>query len=126
MLARATFKRGMRKTDLPAGECQRTGFRTQHPLRPEGKMVEEYLSDPSPKAWKKLERDYLALIETRFKRDRTPYDELAELARTTDVYLLCSCPTQKNLRPAATNKPESRTRSTDISESSRPTQKPKH
>jgi hypothetical protein len=35
------------------------------------------------------------LLAARFADDRTPFDELAELARDNDVWLGCSCPTAK-------------------------------
>jgi len=100
MLARYKMYRGRRPPGdpLPRGQRQDTRWRSSHPLRPGEEMVEAYLAAPSEKAWRSLRQAYLALVEQRFREDRTPFDELAQLAREQDVYLGCSCPTQKNPR----------------------------
>ena len=41
-------------------------------------------------------RDYRALLDQRAADDPAPFDALAQQARDADVYLGCSCPTQKN------------------------------
>ncbi len=96
MLARYTMTRGVPASALPDGVRQDTRKHTRHCLRPAAEMVERYLSRPTPEAWKEFERGYLELIERRFREDREPFDDLAQLARETDVYLGCSCPTKKN------------------------------
>ncbi len=96
MLARYQMARGVPSSKLPKGVRQDTRKHTSHVLRPEGEMVEAYLAKPTAAAFQKLAREYRALLEARFAADRQPFDELAELARQTDVYLGCSCPTKKN------------------------------
>lgn len=96
MLTRYQMRRGARAAELPEGVRQDTRKHTRHVLRPTDTMVEEYLAAPSDAAWAKLVKRYRALIEERFAEDRQRFDELAELARTNDVYLGCSCPTKKN------------------------------
>jgi hypothetical protein len=60
-------------------------------------MVAEALADPKNTAgWRAFARRYRALLQERFSADREPFDTLAELARTHDVYLGCNCPTAKN------------------------------
>ena len=55
-----------------------------------------YLADPTDEAWDRYVEQYLAIIEERYAEDPSEIEELAELARTNDVYLGCSCPTTKN------------------------------
>jgi hypothetical protein len=98
MLTRYQMTRGQPAAKLPKGVRQDTRKHTHHPLRPDGAIVDAYLAAPSETAWRRFAKEYRALLEERFKRDRRPFDELAQLARTTDVYLGCSCPTQKNPR----------------------------
>jgi hypothetical protein len=57
--------------------------------------VERFLSDPSDVGFQRFRADYLALLEQRFAAHRAPFDALAQLARTKDVYLGCNCPTAK-------------------------------
>jgi hypothetical protein len=100
MLARYKMYRGRRPPSdpLPRGKRQDTRWRSSHPLRPTEEMVNAYLGAPSDKAWRTLRTAYLALLERRFREDRAAFDELAQLARDEDVFLGCSCPTQKNPR----------------------------
>ena len=56
----------------------------------------EYLAEPSENAWKKFAAAYMKTVTQRWNDDPTPFDELAELAHSNDVYLGCSCPTAKN------------------------------
>jgi len=98
MLSRYKMRRGKAPADdpLPDGVRADTRKHTKHFLRPSGEIVDAYLKTPDDKAWKTFRKEYLALITGRFKADSTPFDELAEQARTEDVYLGCSCPTDKN------------------------------
>jgi hypothetical protein len=41
----------------------------------------------------------LALLEKRYPEDRAAFDELAAVAAENDVFLGCSCPTNKNPEP---------------------------
>jgi uncharacterized protein YeaO (DUF488 family) len=96
MLARYQIARGVPATALPKGVRQDTRKHTHHVLRPSEAMVDTYLAAPSDAAWRRFAKDYRALLERRFAEDRKPFDEIAELASETDVYLGCSCPTQRN------------------------------
>lgn len=59
-------------------------------------MVEAALAEPQTAAkWKTFTRDYRQLLARRFAEDRSPFDTLAELARSHDVYIGCNCPTAK-------------------------------
>lgn len=100
MLARYRMFRGKRPPSdpLPNGIRQDTRWRTKHPLRPAEQLVREYLAAPNETAWRKFRKAYLALLEERFRNDRTPFDRLAELATDNDVFLGCSCPTKINPR----------------------------
>ena len=98
MLARYRIVRGKRPPDdpLPDGERQDTRKHTKHCLRPDENAVFRFLASPSEAAWKTFRSDYLGLLASRFKEDREPFDALADLARETDVYIGCNCPTTKN------------------------------
>ncbi|HLU49801.1 MAG TPA: DUF488 family protein [Planctomycetota bacterium] len=98
MLGRYRIVRGKRPPDdpLPKGIRQDTRKHTHHFLRPSEEIVSEYLADPTSAAWKRFEREYRKLIAERFKEDRRPFDELAELASREDVWLGCNCPTERN------------------------------
>ncbi len=89
MLARYRMYRGKRPPwdPLPNGIRQDTRYRTKHPLRPAPEMVEQYLASPNENAWRKFRKAYLALLEERFRRDRTPFERLAGLATENDVFL---------------------------------------
>jgi hypothetical protein len=52
---------------------------------------------PTPK-WAPIPSRLPAAVEERFGADREPFDALAALAADHDVYLGCSCPTQKQPR----------------------------
>lgn len=96
MLARYTMERGRPASELPQGVRQDTRKHTRHCLRPTAELVEHYLSRPTRAAWSEFERDYLEIVEERYRKDRAPFDALAQAAKVTDVYLGCSCPTKKN------------------------------
>jgi len=100
VLTRYKMYRGKRPPSdlLPSGIRQDTRWRTKHPLRPAEQIVTEYLATPSETAWCSFRTAYLALLEQRFREDRTEFDELVRLARDKDVFLGCSCPTRKNPR----------------------------
>src|SRR4029453_8181950 len=95
MRARFSMVRGAPASKLPKGTRQDTRKHTRHVLRPEAEMVLSALGHGDA-AWRTFARDYRALLDARFKKDRTSFDELAELARNGDVYLGCSRPTKKN------------------------------
>jgi len=81
---------------LPDGIRKDTRYATKHVLRPAREIVEAYLSNPTDAGWKEFCLEYLALLEERFRTDRTSFDELAVMATENDVYLGCNCPTKKN------------------------------
>jgi uncharacterized protein YeaO (DUF488 family) len=95
MLARYRIVRGVRSADdpLPEGVRQDTRKHTRHVLRPSAELVTQLLSQPSPKGFSAFRAGYLALLEGRFASERAAFDALAELARHSDVYLGCNCPT---------------------------------
>ncbi|GAA4439948.1 hypothetical protein [Bremerella cremea] len=98
MLSRYTIYR-RRPADagpLPDGVRQDTRYRTRHILRPTQEIVEAYLGQTGDDHFARFRRDYLALLNQRFADDRAGFDQLAEMALQEDVYLGCSCPTQKN------------------------------
>jgi hypothetical protein len=96
MLARYQIARGVPASALPKGIRQDTRKHTHHVLRPTEEMVAAYLAAPSESAWKRFAKDYRKLLAQRFAEDRGPFDAIAKLARETDVYLGCSCPTKRN------------------------------
>ena len=97
MLARYRIVRGTRSPDdpLPDGVRQDTRKHTRHVLRPTSPLVLALLKDSSAEAFARFERGYRALLQQRFATERQHFDQLAELARTNDVYLGCNCPTQR-------------------------------
>jgi hypothetical protein len=96
MLARYRMTRGAKSSELPSGIRQDTRKHTSHPLAPPEALVIGYLKKPTDEAWARYEIEYRALLETRFAADRAPYDALAAMARWHDVWIGCSCPTNKN------------------------------
>src|SRR5512140_278188 len=84
---------------LPNGIRQDTRYRYKHVLRPTKEIVEAYLADPSDSAWRTFKKAYLALLNKRFRQDHTPFNDLADLASNSDVYLGCNCPTKNNPVP---------------------------
>jgi uncharacterized protein YeaO (DUF488 family) len=98
MLARYKIHRGKLPSGekLPDGVRQDTRKHTRHCLRPPADMVATFLADPSDVKWEAFAEAYRQVLEQRYKHDRQPFDELAELAKTHNVYLGCSCPTSKN------------------------------
>ena len=101
MLSRYTMYRKRPKDagPLPDGIRKDTRYRTKHILRPTKDIVEAYLDNPTDAAWRVFKREYQALLNERFRHDRTPFDELAELAQNSDVFLGCNCPTKQNPIP---------------------------
>ena len=100
MLARYKMYRGPRPRwdPLPNGIRRDTRCHTKHPLRPTRAIVRDFLESPSETTWRGFLSAYMAWLEDRFLEDRSPFDELAALAADHDVFLGCSCPTQKNPR----------------------------
>jgi hypothetical protein len=98
VLARYKIVRGKRSPSEPLPEGRRIDVRkhTRHVLRPEKKLVAEYLKHPGAAAFRGYAAAYLALLERRFAADRAPFDALADSAAVGDVYLGCNCPTNKN------------------------------
>ncbi len=98
MLARYKIYRGKRPPDdtLPDGVRQDTRKHTSHCLRPSAKMVARFLGLLDESAWNEFRSQYLHLLEERFSEDRSPFDQLADLAANQDVFIGCSCPTVKN------------------------------
>lgn len=94
MLGRYSMKRGVPKSELPAGRRQDARKHTKHVLRPAAENVEAYLSGEM--SWDAFAEAYRSLVERRMREDRAPFDALAALARQTDVWLGCSCPTKQN------------------------------
>lgn len=98
MLARYQIVRGKAASELPQGLRVDIRKHTRHFLHPDPDAVARYLAAPSEAAFQRFARDYRTLLEQRFAQDRTRFDELAQRARTEDVYLGCNCPTAKNPR----------------------------
>ena len=98
MLARYKIHRGKRPANepLPAGIRQDTRKHTRHCLRPTPEIVTAYLAEPTLEAWAKFKTEYQKVLAARYAEDSTPFDQLATLAADNDVYIGCSCPTQKN------------------------------
>lgn len=98
VLARYQIVRGKRASGdpLPDGWRIDTRKHTQHCLRPETEQVEKLFGDMSSAGFARFAEAYRATLEARFARDRAPFDALAQRAQQEDVYLGCSCPTQKN------------------------------
>lgn len=96
MLGRYQLKRGAPAEDLPRGVRQDTCKHTRHVLRPPAEIVSAYLASPTEEAWTEFAAAYRAALDRRFATERARFDELAELARTDDVWLGCSCPTRKS------------------------------
>ena len=98
MLARYKIYRGKPPADAhrPEGIRQDARKHTRHCLRPPKDIVAEYLAHPTLKIWKKFESEYLQNLDESFEADPTPFDNLANLASTENVYIGCSCPTAKN------------------------------
>lgn len=95
MLGRYSIVRGAPASSLPQGIRQDTRKHTRHVLRPTAQMVETALAAKSAGAWREFASAYRALLKERFMADRDPFDALADLARTNDVWLGCNCPTAK-------------------------------
>lgn len=97
MLARYRIVRGARPVDepLPHGVRQDTRKHTRHVLAPRAEMVARFLATPDEAGFRRFRVAYLQLLEDRFSDDRSRFDEMVALARETDVYLGCNCPTSK-------------------------------
>lgn len=98
MLGRYRIVRGKRPDGdpLPAGTRQDTRKHTSHVLRPDADKVTAYLAAPSESAWRSFAREYRRTLDARWRTERRRFDEIADLARSTDLWLGCSCPTAKN------------------------------
>jgi hypothetical protein len=98
MLARYKIYRGRRPPDdpLPAGVRVDTRRHTRHVLRPPRDLVDAYLDGSAPIEWNEFAAAYRGVIAERFDEDPSVFRALAEQAMTEDVYIGCSCPTQKN------------------------------
>lgn len=96
MLARYTMARGVPASKLPKGIRQDTRKHTKHVLRPTPELVASVIGEDDAAAWREFAKRYRALLEQRFGEDRAPFDQLAELARSEDVLLGCSCPSAAN------------------------------
>lgn len=98
MLARYKIYRGKLPdgVKLPVGIRQDIRKHTRHCLRSTQESVAKYLTDPTERTWKEFAASYLSTVQQRWQDDSQPFDELAELATHNDVYLGCSCPTEKN------------------------------
>lgn len=97
MLARYRIVRGARAPGdpLPEGVRQDTRKHTAHLLRPTEALVAGLLQDDSEASYARFSRSYRELLEQRYDAERTRFDELAALARRSDVYLGCNCPTRR-------------------------------
>jgi len=95
MLARYQIVRGRTATELPKGCRLDVRKHVRHALSPDAEAVTEVLAKNTVAAHAAFAKRYRALLRERFAADRAPFDALAELARRGDVYLGCSCPTQK-------------------------------
>jgi hypothetical protein len=98
MLARYQIVRGKRppSSPLPDGRRIDTRKHTRHCLRPEAASVAALIEHADERAFARFEKEYRATLAARFKTDRRPFDELAELARSEDVFIGCNCPTRFN------------------------------
>ncbi|MEO0604746.1 MAG: hypothetical protein AAF211_25160 [Myxococcota bacterium] len=93
MLGRYQMRRGARADELPAGIRKDTRHHTRHVLRPESDCVKRFLAGELP--WEGFRDAYRTTIWARMADDPAPFDALAELARTGDVWLGCACPTKR-------------------------------
>ena len=98
MLGRYRIVRGKRPEGdpLPEGTRQDTRKHTSHVLRPDADKVQAYLRAPGEAAWRAFTREYRRTLDKRWRTERDRFEEIAELARSTDLWLGCSCPTTKN------------------------------
>jgi hypothetical protein len=98
MLARYQIVRGKRppSNPLPDGRRIDTRKHTRHCLRPEAASVAALIEHPDERAFARFEKGYRATLAARFAADRRPFDELAELATRSDVFIGCNCPTSFN------------------------------
>jgi len=88
------MRRGAKASELPSGARQDTRKHTRHVLRPTREAVAGYLAREL--SWDEFARAYRSVIEERHRAGSAGFDEIAALARTSDVYLGCSCPTKQN------------------------------
>ncbi|MAE67388.1 MAG: hypothetical protein CMJ18_24270 [Phycisphaeraceae bacterium] len=98
MLARYRIHRGKRPESdpLPEGVRQDTRKHTKHCLRPTEQLVETYLDDATDAGWKAFEKAYREILRERYAEDPGPFEKLAAIAEAEDVYIGCSCPTNRN------------------------------
>jgi uncharacterized protein YeaO (DUF488 family) len=98
MLARYQIIRGKRPPGSPLPDGVRVDARkhTKSVLSPAPESVVAYLSDPSNAAFRRFSSEYRRLLEERYRERRAEFDELAETAARSDVYIGCNCPTKAN------------------------------
>ena len=98
MLARYRIIRGKRPPDepLPDGVRMDTRKHTHHVLAPNAQSVLRFLDDTNEAAYQRFASEYRALLAQRFEAERERFDAIAAAARSSDVYIGCNCPTQKN------------------------------
>ena len=96
-LRRYCIVRGRRPADcpLPDGIRQDTRKHTRHVLRPTAELVSDFLACTDERGFQRFRKGYLALLHTRRAQDPTEFDALAALARKSNVYLGCNCPTAR-------------------------------
>ncbi|MBK7092877.1 MAG: hypothetical protein IPH59_14355 [bacterium] len=63
---------------------------------PTPEMVEAYFNDMTPKGWKLFTKNYRRLLQERFETRREEFDKWATVAAESDLFLGCSCPTERN------------------------------
>lgn len=97
MIGRYRIVRGVRSADdpLPQGLRQDTRKHTRHILRPSAELVTRFLLLSSAAGFAAFRAGYLRLLEERFRQDSKAFDALCDLARRSDVFLGCNCPTAK-------------------------------
>jgi hypothetical protein len=98
MLARYQIVRGRRPPDnpLPQGRRIDTRKHTRHCLRPEKSQVAAFIREPSRAGFTRFAAAYRATIARRFAQDPRPFEALAALATSDDVFIGCNCPTSFN------------------------------
>jgi uncharacterized protein YeaO (DUF488 family) len=69
---------------------------TRHVLRPDAESVQRFLANPTDAEFRRFAEHYERTLEQRFRKERPRFDELADLAEQSDVYLGCNCPTRTN------------------------------
>ena len=105
MITRYQIRRGQPLSALDArvqaGQREDTRKHTRHCLRPDAEAVRAFLAAPADQieqAFATFADNYRTLLAKRLASDPTPFDALAERARSGDVFLGCNCPTAANPR----------------------------